>query len=410
MKFKLRSMFSNIFGKENKNNKGYKKVINTLKMLNSSDAIFYNWNGKMYDNNIIRTAIGTNGTHAGKLNPKHIRNDGVEIKVNPNSNIYKLLKRPNKYMTMFDFIQKMMIQKEINNNAFAYIDRDKNVPGMNGIKGIYPLNSQSVEALEDEDGNIFLKFVFRNGQYKVAPYEDVIHIRKHFSEDDFWGESNRKPLSESLEVASSTNQGIRNAIKNTAFIRGVLEFAQVLQQEDIDKNVKEFSEAYLNISNNDTGIAYTDPRYKFHEIKSEPFIPNKAQMDYTKQEIYEYFNTNENIIRGKFSDEEWISYFETTIEPFAIQMSQEFSEKMFTVTEKNYGNEIIFEANRLANASNSTKIQICKDLKHLFTINEQREMWNRGPVPDGDKRLQSLNDVNANKADEYQLGKNEEGG
>lgn len=403
-------MFSNIFGKENKNNKGYKKVINTLKMLNSSDAIFYNWNGKMYDNNIIRTAIGTNGTHAGKLNPKHIRNDGVEIKVNPNSNISKLLKRPNKYMTMFDFIQKMMIQKEINNNAFAYIDRDKNVPGMNGIKGIYPLNSQSVEALEDEDGNIFLKFVFRNGQYKVAPYEDVIHIRKHFSEDDFWGESNRKPLSESLEVASSTNQGIRNAIKNTAFIRGVLEFAQVLQQEDIDKNVKEFSEAYLNISNNDTGIAYTDPRYKFHEIKSEPFIPNKAQMDYTKQEIYEYFNTNENIIRGKFSDEEWISYFETTIEPFAIQMSQEFSEKMFTVTEKNYGNEIIFEANRLANASNSTKIQICKDLKHLFTINEQREMWNRGPVPDGDKRLQSLNDVNANKADEYQLGKNEEGG
>lgn len=410
MKFKLRSMFSNIFGKENKNNKDYKKVIHTLKMLNSSDSIFYNWNGKMYDNNIIRTAIGTNGIHAGKLNPKHIRNDGVEIKVNPNSNISKLLKRPNKYMTMFDFIQKMMIQKEINNNAFAYIDRDKNVPGMNGIKGIYPLDSQSVEALEDEDGNIYLKFVFRNGQYKVAPYEDVIHIRKHFSEDDFWGESNKRPLSESLEVASSTNQGIKNAIKNTAFIRGILEFAQVLQQEDIDKNVKEFSEAYLNISNNDTGIAYTDPRYKFHEIKSEPFVPNKAQMDYTKQEIYEYFNTNENIIRGKFSDEDWISYFETTIEPFAIQMSQEFSEKVFTVTEKNYGNEIIFEANRLANASNSTKIQICKELKHLFTINEQREMWNRGPVPDGDKRLQSLNDVNANKADEYQLGKNEEGG
>lgn len=410
MKFKLRSMFSNIFGKENKNNKDYKKVINTLKMLNSSDSIFYNWNGKMYDNNIIRTAIGTNGIHAGKLNPKHIRNDGVEIKVNPNSNISKLLKRPNKYMTMFDFIQKMMIQKEINNNAFAYIDRDKNVPGMNGIKGIYPLNSQSVEALEDEEGNIYLKFVFGNGQYKVAPYEDVIHIRKHFSEDDFWGESNRRPLSESLEVASSTNQGIKNAIKNTAFIRGILEFAQVLQQEDVDKAVKDFSEAYLNISNNDTGLAYTDPRYKFHEIKSEPFVPNKAQMDYTKQEIYEYFNTNENIIRGKFSDEEWISYFETTIEPFAIQMSQEFSEKVFTITEKNYGNEIIFEANRLANASNSTKIQICKELKHLFTINEQREMWNRGPVPDGDKRLQSLNDVNANKADEYQLGKNEEGG
>lgn len=401
---KIRSMLQNIFGKEDKNY----KVVSVLKMLNDTGATFYNWNGKIYDNNTIRTAVGTNGIHAGKLNPKHIRNFEKDIKVNPNSNIQRILKKPNMYMTMFDFIQKMMIQREVNNNAFAYIDRDKNVPGMNGIKAIYPLNFSSVEVLEDEDGNIYLKFRFRNGQFKIASYEDVIHIRKHFNEDDFWGESNKKSLSESLNVITSTNQGIKNAIKNTAFIRGILEFSQVLQQEDIDKQVKDFSEAYLDVNGNDKGIAYTDPRYKFHEVKSEPFVPNKAQMDYTKQEIYEYFNTNEKIIKGNFSDEEWIAYFETTIEPFAIQMSQEFSDKIFTTTERGYGNEIIFEANRLANASNSTKIQICKDLKHLFTINEQREMWNRGPVPDGDKRLQSLNDVNANKADEYQLGGEEQ--
>ena len=31
-----------------------------------------------------------------------------------------------------------------------------------------------------------------------------------------------------------------------------------------------------------------------------------------------------------------------------------------------------------------------------------------GPIPGGDKRLQTLNDINAEKADEYQLGKKEE--
>ena len=46
-------------------------------------------------------------------------------------------------------------------------------------------------------------------------------------------------------------------------------------------------------------------------------------------------------------------------------------------------------------------------MKHLFTVNEQREMWNRGPVPGGDKRLQTLNDVNADIADQYQLQKTE---
>jgi len=404
-------MFSNIFGKEEKEEKEEKKaykVIQTFKMLNDSNAKFYNWNGKLYDSNLIRTAIGTNALHTGKLNPKHIRQKEKEIEVSPNINISRLLKRPNKYMSMYDFEYKMRVQLEINNNAFAFIDRDSNIPGMTGIKGIYPLNANTVECLEDEEETLYLKFVFKNGLYKIVPYSDIIHLRKHFNENDFWGESNKKTLSTPLDTITTTSQGIKNAIKNTAFIRGIIEFAQVLQQEDVDKNVQEFSERYLDINNNNKGLAYTDPRYKFHETKAEPFVPNEKQMDYSKKEIYEYFNTNESIITGKYTEQDWISYYETTIEPFGIQSSLEWTEKIFTSTEKHYGNAIIFEANRLANASNQTKITICKYLKHLFTINEQREFWNMGPIPGGDKRLQTLNDINAEKADEYQLGKKEE--
>ena len=399
---KIRSMLENIFG----NKKPKYKYINTYKMLNDSSSAFYNWNGKIYDSSVARTAIGTNGINAGKLNPKHIRKHEQTIEVSPNNNIKNLLMYPNKFMTMFDFLQKMMIPREENNNAFAYIDRDKNVPGMNGILGIYPLNCSSVELYEDEENNLYIEFRFRNGQTKFASYNDVIHIRKHFNENDFWGASNSKVLSETFEVINTTSQGIRNAIKNTSFLRGILEFKNVLQPDDVEKNVKDFSERYLSINNKD-GIAYTDPRYSFHETKQDPYVPNKAQMDYSKQELYEYFNTNEKIIKGNYTEEEWIAYFETTIEPFSIQMSQEMTRKIFTPTELTYGNEIILEANRLANASNDTKITICKDLGHLFTINEQREIWNRGPVPDGDRRLQSLNYVNADKADEYQLNKEE---
>lgn len=399
---KIRSMLENIFG----NKKPKYKYINTYKMLNDSSSAFYNWNRKIYDSSVARTAIGTNGINAGKLNPKHIRKHEQTIEVSPNNNIKNLLMYPNKFMTMFDFLQKMMIQREENNNAFAYIDRDKNVPGMNGILGIYPLNCSSVELYEDEEDNLYIEFRFRNGQTKFASYNDVIHIRKHFNENDFWGASNSKVLSQTFEVINTTSQGIRNAIKNTSFLRGILEFKNVLQPDDVEKNVKDFSERYLSINNKD-GIAYTDPRYSFHETKQDPYVPNKAQMDYSKQELYEYFNTNEKIIKGNYTEEEWIAYFETTIEPFSIQMSQEMTRKIFTPTELTYGNEIILEANRLANASNDTKITICKDLGHLFTINEQREIWNRGPVPDGDRRLQSLNYVNADKADEYQLNKEE---
>ena len=400
----IRSMISNVFG----NKKPKYKMLNTFKLLNNSDSSFYSWNGRLYDNNIVRTAVGTNGINAAKLNPKHIRKYEGEIKDSPNKNLARLLKTPNKFMTMFDFLQKMMIQRELNSNAFAYIDRDPNINGMDGIKGIYPLDASSLDLLEDDKSNLFIRFRFRNGDSKIVSYCDVIHIRKHFGEHDFWGEENRKTLQQQLDVANMTSQGINSAIKNTAFIRGILEFAQALNPEDRDKQIEDFSERYLDVNKNNKGLAYTDPRYKFHEVKSDPFVPNKAQMDYTKQEIYDYFNTNQKIIQGNFSDEEWIAYFETTIEPFALQMSQEMTKKIFTRMEQYYGNEIIFEANRLANASNATKITICEKLGHLFTINEQREIWNRGPVPDGDRRLQSLNYVNADKADEYQLSEKNE--
>ncbi len=404
MKNEIRNMLTNIFGDK----KPKYKHVTSFKALNDTNTVFYAWNGKIFDNNTARTAIGTNGMNAGKLNPKHIRKYENEIRESPNNNIARLMKAPNKYMTIFDFLQKMMNQREENNNAFAYIDRDENVAGMDGVRGIYPLNYSSVELYEDEKKNMYIYFRFRNGEVHFAPYKDIIHIRKHFNENDFWGETNSKILNSPLSVINDTSQGISHAIKNTAFLRGILEFNQVLRPDDVEKNVKDFSERYLDIEKNRNGIAYSDPRYKFHELKNEPYVPNKAQMDYSKQEIYEYFNTNEKIIKGNFTDEEWIAYFETAIEPFAIQLSQEMTRKIFTPTELTYGNEIILEANRLANASNDTKVTICKELGHLFTINEQREIWNRGPVPGGDKRLQSLNYVNADKADDYQLNKKEE--
>ncbi|MGR5969101.1 hypothetical protein ACT7C1_16970 [Bacillus paranthracis] len=61
-------------------------------------------------------------------------------------------------------------------------------------------------------------------------------------------------------------------------------------------------------------------------------------------------------------------------------------------------------------ASNETKTKIIKELMPLglFTINQALEILNLPPVEDGDKRLQTLNVVNAEKADQYQL--KEQGG
>ena len=65
-------------------------------------------------------------------------------------------------------------------------------------------------------------------------------------------------------------------------------------------------------------------------------------------------------------------------------MSLEFSNKIFTPTEKNFGNEILFESNRLQYASNKTKIELVRYASNIMTINELREIFNLAPEEGGD--------------------------
>ena len=88
-------------------------------------------------------------------------------------------------------------------------------------------------------------------------------------------------------------------------------------------------------------------------------------------------------------------------------MSLEFSNKLFTPTEKAFGNEIVFESNRLQYASNNTKVEIIKNASNIMTINELREVFNLAPREDGDVIMQDLNHIDSSIANEYQVGEEE---
>ena len=65
----------------------------------------------------------------------------------------------------------------------------------------------------------------------------------------------------------------------------------------------------------------------------------------------------------------------------------------------------MFEAGRLQFTSNTTKVNLIKELMPygLLTINQALEILNLPGVPDGNKRLQTLNVVDAAQANKYQL-------
>lgn len=368
------------------------------------DAVFTAFNGDIYSSDIVRACIHTFATHAAKAQAKHIRKvDGMVQTLNSEIE-YLLTKRPNPHMSAYDFVYKVATQRENNNNAYVLIQSE-----MGRVTGLYPIDYSTLETLE-YNNETYVRFIFRNGKQLTVPYSDVIHLRKFFNKDDMYGESNYSALYQALEVINVTNQGISNMVKSSANIRGILKFStSMLSAKDLKQQRDDFITDYLDINNNG-GVVATDTKADYIPITNEPKIIDAGQMELLESKIYNYFNTNKAIVTSKFTDEEWAAYYESVLEPFFIQFGLELTTKIFTKKELSHGNEIIFTTNKLQYATVEKKLSVVTSLvdRGMMSINQGLEVFNLPPVEDGDKRIISLNFVDASIANQYQLGKKTE--
>lgn len=364
-------------------NKGYK-----IQLVTDQGGGFYAWNGNIYKSDIIRACIRPKAKAVGKLIAKHIRQgkDGV-LHVNPDTYMRFLLEEPNPYMTGQVMQEKLATQLMLNNNAFALIVRDENgYPTQ-----IYPIQCQSAETVYGSDGEIFIKFWLLNGKQKTFPYSDIIHLRRDINTDDMYGESPIEVLQPIMEVITTTDQGVVKAIKNSNILKWLLKFTTTTRPEDIKKSVDDFVKSYLSIDSNSGGAAGVDSKYDLEQIKPESYVPNAAQMDRSLRRIYDFFNTNEKIVQSKWSEDEWNAYYESEIEPDAMQLAGEYSRKLFSRKERGFGNKIIFEASNLQYASMATKLKLLQMVdRGSMTPNEWRRVMNLGPIEGGDKPIRRL--------------------
>lgn len=381
MKLEIRSFFSRLFGSSKPSESGYSRA----QMINSTSTTFYAWDGNLFQSDIVRSAIRPKANAIGKLNAKHIRGTGMSMQVNQDAYLRELLKYPNPYMSMQDFLIKMAWQKEIYNNAFAYVKRDD----FGYVVEIYPIPFSSVELLEKGD-NIFVKFRFRTGKYIVVSYEDIIHIRKDFNDNDFFGSEGITALKNIMEVINSTDQSVVSAIKNSAVIKWIMKFKQVLQPKDVKIQLTEFTKNYLDISNTG-GAAASDPRYDLEQVKDDSYVPNAAQMEKAIQRLYSYFGVNDAIVQNKFDEEQWNAFYEAEIEPTVLQLSSAFTKAIFSQRERGFGNRIVFGTINLAYASLSTKLNLLQMVdRGALTPNEWRMILNLEPVEGGDTPIRRL--------------------
>lgn len=392
-----RSLFGMIFGKKQT------EVTRTqLQMLNGFNAQFTTLDGNTYDSKVARECIDRIATHCAKLIPKHIQDSiGNPIKGEIN---FLLQNQPNPIMSKFDFIYKTISMLYTDSNAFVYIAKDKE--GM--ITGFYPVLALNYNLLQDAGNNIFLQFKFINGQTYTIPYLELIHLRLFYNKNDIFGTGN-KVLKTDLETAHTASEGIKNAIKTANNLKGIIKYTNsMLKEKDIKENKENFVNDFINLEN-ESGIAALDAKAEFQEVNMKPITLDKEQLEQVNYNIFDYFGISEKIVRNNFNAVEWNAFFEGVIEPRAIQMSDAFTNKIFSHKARKDGHKILFTANRIQYASLDSKINLIKVAGSygLLTKDDGREILDMSPLggDEGTKILQSLNNIDSSIANNYQGGK-----
>lgn len=363
-------------------------------------APFTAWNGNAYTNALYRQGIDAIARNAGKLKGMHVVKSNGNTKDFTDSRLNRMLQvQPNPYMTAYNFLYKLVTHYYLFNNSFAYIERDRS----GNILALYPITATQANFLADEQGNLFVEFRFRNGKTFVFAYRDLIHISRFFNSDELLGDSN-DAVAPALTLAQTMDEGIVNGIKSNANIRGILKYTQIMNEDKLKESSKKFVEEYLDISNNG-GVVATDSKMEYVPIEAKPQTIDAEQLKTVQGKIYSYLGITEKIVTSSYTEDEWSSFYESVIEPLALQLSLEFTRKIFNDRERAFGNSIVFDSGRLVYSSNATKLNIIKELAPmgLLTLNQCMEILNLPPVEDGDKRIVSLNYIDKAIANAYQL-------
>lgn len=401
-----RSLFSKIFG--NDKSTDAPQTAETLELVEGQKAIFTPYKGDFYKDADVLACVDAIARNGAKMHPRHIRNyydkkEGQYKLEDLKGNTYRLLaKQPNELQNAFKFYYQVITNLELYNNAFIYMQRDENYR----LIGLYPIDFNEVKLYEYQD-KIFVEFKFGRSKRRFVPYSDCIHLTRFTGKDGIFG-ATQEPLIKVLDIKHAIDEGLVNAIKTTLAIKGILKTQKtLLKPEDVKKMRDQFVKDFIG-NGNKYGIGGLDAGTDFQPVNITPTQASDNSVNKIDEKVLKYFGINEHIVLSNYTEDEWNAFYESILEPIGLQMSLEFSNKIFTATEKGFGNEILFESNRLQYASNKTKIELLKYGNNIMTVNELREVFNLAPRQDGDVIMQDLNHIDSTIANEYQTG-NEEG-
>lgn len=384
--------------------------------LNGLAPVYTQFGTNIYASDVVQQALACIVDEVKKLNPQHIRivdNDPVPIST---STVQAVLNDPNAVMTTAEFLEKITWLLLLNYNAFVIptyrIWTDRNTgEERRYYEALYPIKPTQVNFIQDSSGRMYVQFYFESGYSTTVPYDDVIHIKYHYSVSEFmggdWnGQPDHGPLLETLNLNDQMLKGIAKAMNASYAINGVIKYNTLLDQGKTEKALQELTE---HLQNSESGFLPIDLKAEFIPLKRDTKIIDADTLKFMDEKILRNWGVPLAILSGDYNKVQYAAFYQKTLEPLIITISQAFTKKLFTKREKAFGNKIQLYPKDLVFMTVDQTIEMVTLLANTGAIfeNEKRVAFGLRPLPELEgKRYMSLNWIDSNQEAAYRASGN----
>lgn len=382
--------------------------------MNGFAPIYSQFGTDIYASDVVQQAVKCIVDEMKKLNPIHVRyidNDPVPI---TKGSVREVLSNPNQLMTTSEFLEKTVWLLMLNYNVFIvptyYVWTDpKSGEEKRYYDGLYPINPSQVDFIEDAGGRLFVKFFFWNGYTTTLAYNDIIHIRYNYSVNEYMGgnvmgQPDHAALLETLDLNKNLLQGVAKAMKASYAINGIVKYNTML---DDGKTMAALQELENKLRNSESGFLPLDIKSEFTPLQKSVALVDEDTLKFVDEKILRNFGVPLCILTGDYTKEQYNAFYQKTLEPIIISISQAMTKKMFTSRERAFGNKIELYPKDLIFMTVEQTLEMIKELSPTGGLfeNEKRTALGLRPLPElAGKRYMSLNWIDANNAAEYQVG------
>ena len=376
--------------------------------------IYSQFGTNIYASDVVQQALKCIVDEMKKLNPTHVRyvgSDPTPVK----GTVQAVLDNPNVLMTTSEFLEKTVWLLLMNYNVFivptyyTWVD-DKTGAERRYYEALYPINPSQVDFIEDASGKLFVKFWFLNGYNTTLAYDDVIHVRYNFSVNQYMGgnlmgQPDHQGLLSTIQLNEELLRGVAKAMKASYSVTGIVKYNTMIDDGSTTAALKELEQ---KLRNSESGFLPLDLKADFTPLPRNTQLVDKATLEFVDSKILRNWGVPLPILTGDFTKAQYEAFYQKVLEGIALAISQAFTKKLFTKRERAFGNKIELYPKDLIFMTVSQTLEMINSLSPTGALfeNEKRVALGLRPLPELEgKRYMSLNWIDANNADQYQVGK-----